>query len=76
MFIRMIVDTICMLKDEYKVGEYFYDPRDGGETSVWTIRLEDAKDGSDSWFDCETQYEAEVLSRLVKINIALDKLPR
>jgi len=51
------------LTDEYKVGEYFYD----GVRLLFTVRLEDANDGSDTWFDCETRYEAEVLSRLIRI---------
>jgi len=50
------------LKDNYDVGQYFYDE----VRNVWTIRLED-EGLSDSWFDCETQYEAEVLSRLLRI---------
>jgi len=50
------------LKDDYDVGQYFYDD----VRNVWVIRLED--DGfSDSWFDCKTLYEAEVLSRLIRI---------
>ena len=61
------------LRDEYKVGQYFYDPRDGGETNVWTVRLEDAEDGSDIWFDCDTQYEAEVMSRLVRLERLLEE---
>ena len=54
-----------------EIGQYFYD----SVNDEWTVRLEDAEDGSDSWFSCKTQYEAEVLSRLVKINIAVDRFP-
>jgi len=48
--------------DELEVGEYIYD----SDRKVWTVRLEDT-DVGDSYFDCKTQFEAEVLSRLVKL---------
>lgn len=57
------------LRDKYKVGEYFYNPSD----DTWVVRIEDADDGSDSWFDCKTQYEAEVVSRLARIEQMLKK---
>lgn len=45
-----------------KVGEYTYD----SIRKVWTVRLEDT-DVGDGYFDCETQCEAEVISRLIKL---------
>jgi len=57
------------LTDEYKVGEYFLD----SANHTWTVRLQDAEDGSDTWFDCNNQCEAEILSRLVRIEVMMKR---
>ena len=45
-----------------KIGGYFPDGK------AWTVRL-----NRDDYFDCETQYEAEVLSRLVLLEKKIKK---
>ena len=49
---------------EFPIGSYTYD----SESETWEVRLD-----KESWFSCNTQIEAEILSRLVKIEFWLDK---
>jgi len=48
----------------HAIGTYAFDP----EAETWEVRLDE-----DSYFSCATQIEAEILSRLVKIEFWLDK---
>lgn len=56
---------------ELEVGDYICD----SARKVWTVRLEDT-DVGDNYFDCETQFEAEVISSLVKRRFAEVKLEK
>jgi len=58
-----------------EIGQYLPETREVNDwkgfrrVTVWVVRLEDDTEGNDVYFDCETQWEAEVLSRMVKKNI-------
>lgn len=69
------------MKEKMKIGEYqlFKVEKNINETTLplkegelfWTVRL-----SKDVDFDCETQTEAEIISRLVKIENMLKKLSK
>jgi len=61
-----------MIKDHVKVGQHFYD----SVNDIWTVRLQDTKDGSDMYIDCKRQIDAEILSRIVCLEEAFKKLIR
>lgn len=46
-----------------EIGSYLYDRDDG----KWDVRLNE-----DTYFSCQTQFEAEILSRLVRIEAKLN----
>jgi len=69
-----------MKSEDMKVGSYYPREQEKGENEAlieglkegdtyWTVRL--SKYG---WYDCRTQYNAEVLSRMVLIDRRLNRM--
>jgi hypothetical protein len=48
-----------------EIGGYYYD----GENEEWEVRTSE-----DGWYTCKEQVDAEILSRLVRLELKLDKI--